>query len=145
MTAVGGTGGGGRIRARSDLIRDIVVIVLIAASCPGAMLGGALLNCADEGFGYDCALEGVTFSPFLLLGAGVVAGLIVRGWRGYAITLIGVVLGMTAILIVSFIEGNLVLIGPIEGIIATVWFGLPVTIGYGIGRVIARVVRRGAA
>jgi hypothetical protein len=109
------------------------------------MIGGALLNCADEGFGYDCALEGITFSPFLLVGAGIVAGLLTRGWRGYAITFVGVIIGMVAILAVSFLAGNLVLIGPIEGIIATFWFGAPITIGYGIGRVIARVAGRLAA
>lgn len=143
MTAVGSAVSGDR---QHGLLRDVLAVVITALACPGAMVGGALLNCAaDQGFGYDCALEGITFSPFLLVGAGVVAGLLTRGWRGYALTFLGVILGMVGILVLSFLAGNLVLIGPVEAIIATFWFGAPVTLGYGIARSIAWVARRVSA
>jgi hypothetical protein len=146
MSAVGKADGTtARSLARSQRLHHVIALVVIAAACPGAMLGGALLNCAGGGFDSECAMEGITFSPFLLVGAGIVAGFLTRGWRGLAFVFAGVVVGMVAILVASFLAGNLVLIGPVEGIIATIWFGAPVALGYAIGRILARIVGRGLA
>lgn len=144
MSAVGNAdAGNARSFARSQRLHHIIALVVIAVACPGAMLGGALLTCAGGGFDSECAMAGFGISPFLLVGAGIVAGFLTRGWRGLAWVFAGVVLGMVAILVVSFLAGNLVLIGPVEGTIATIWFGAPVALGYLIGRIASRIVGRG--
>jgi len=120
--------------------RDLGALLVIAIACPGALLAGALLSCAARGFDSECAMEGILRSPFILLGAGLVAGLLTRGMRGCALVLVGVFIGMVAILMVSFMAGNLVMITPVEGMIATIWFAAPVTIGYLIGRLVGRLV-----
>ena len=130
---------------RSRLARDVAAIVIAALACPGALLGGAALGCATEGLDVECAAEGILFSPFILAGAGVVTGLLTSGWRGLALVLIGVVIGMFAILVLSAIAGNMVPFDPIEGAIATTWFAAPVAIGYAVGRVIGRIVERARA
>jgi hypothetical protein len=120
--------------------RDIGALLVIAVACPGALLAGALLACAARGFDPECAMEGILRSPFILIGAGLLAGLLTRGLRGCALVLVGVLIGMVAILVVSFVGGNLVMITPVEGTIATIWFAAPVTLGYLLGRVVGRLV-----
>jgi hypothetical protein len=120
--------------------RDLGALLVIAVACPGALLAGALLSCAARGFDSECAMEGILRSPFILLGAGLVAGLLTRGLRGCALVLVGVLIGMVAILVVSFAAGNLVMISPVEAIIATIWFAAPVTVGYLVGRLVGRLV-----
>jgi len=142
MTATGGTDPTAR---PFSLARGLAALVVIALACPGALLAGALLGCASQGFDSECAMEGILRSPFILAGAGLAAGLLTRGWRGLGLVLVGVLIGMVAILIVSYLAGNLVLIGPVEGTIATLWFAVPVTLGYGIGRIIGRLVGRATA
>lgn len=130
---------------RRQALRDVVVMVIAALACPGALFAGAILGCATEGFDATCAMEGILFSPFLLGGAGVVAGLLTSGWRGLAVMLFGVLLGMTLILLMSFVAGTLVPIDPFSGIIATTWFALPMTVGFVVGRGISWVWVRATA
>jgi hypothetical protein len=121
---------------RYSLLRDFVATVIVAFACPLAVFGGANLGCVGQGFNSDCAMTAVVISPILLVIGGGAAGLVTRGWTGLMLVLIGVVIGMTAILILSFGVGNPVPVDPISGIIATIWFTAPVMIGYGMGRLV---------
>jgi hypothetical protein len=123
---------------RYELARDIAAIVVLAIACPAALFGGALAGCAAEGFADACAANGVLLSPLLLVGAGLLGGLLTRGWFGYAIVFVGVVAGMFAILILTTIGGSdPVPLDPITAMIATIWFLAPVTVGYAFARFLA--------
>ncbi len=124
---------------RYSQLRDLIAMVIVAVACPLAVFGGANLGCVGQGFNGDCAMAAVIISPILLLIGGGAAGLVTRGWTGLLLVLIGVLIGMVAILVLSFGVGRLVPLDPISGIIATIWFGAPVTIGYGMGRVLSRL------
>lgn len=130
---------------RKRLARDVAAMVIAAVACPGALFAGAQLSCVARGFDAECAMEGVLLSPFILAGAGLLAGLVTQGLRGFAFVLVGVVIGMVAILVISGLAGNLVPIDPLQGTIATTWFAAPVALGYGIGRGIAWVAARARA
>jgi hypothetical protein len=120
---------------RYELARDIAAIVLVAIACPVALFGGALAGCAADGFSDGCAINGVAFAPLMLVAAGSLAGLLTRGWFGYAILFFGVVVGMFAILILTTVGGSdPVPMDPITAIIATLWFLAPTSIGYVVGR-----------
>ncbi len=133
-----------RARPRT-LARDIAALVLVAAACPVALFGGALLGCAAQGLSTSCALNGVLVSPVLLVAAGIAAALLTRGWAGLGIVAVGVLAGMIAIPLVATAAGNPVPIDPVQGVIATIWFLPPVALGYGIGRGIARFGERPSA
>jgi hypothetical protein len=91
-------------------------------------------------------MDGLFVSPFLLLGAGVVAALLVTGRAGLLAGLFllwaGVAIGMTAILAFADVVGNLVPIDPVAAFIAWVWFIAPTALGYGIGRGVVRLLAR---
>ena len=95
-----------------------------------------------KGMSATCALNGIFVSPFLLHGAGVVAALLVSGWAGLVLVWAGVAIGMTAILGLTYLVGNLVPIDPFAAFIAWVWFIAPTALGYGIGRGVSRLVAR---
>jgi len=124
------------------IVRRLAAILVVAASCPLALFGGALLGCATQGLTARCALDGILVSPILLAAAGMVAGLLVRGWGGLGLATLGVLLGMITIPLIATAIGNSVPIDPVQGVIATAWFLPPVLIGYGVGRVVARAVIR---
>lgn len=131
---------------RYGILRDLIAFVIVAVACPVALFGGSLLGCVGQGFTAECAAAAIAISPVILLLAGVVAGLVTRGWTGLLVGFLGNIAGMTAILVMSFGLGEPVPIDPISGIIATAWFGFPSLTGYGIGRVIWRFVdMRGSA
>jgi hypothetical protein len=119
--------------------RRLAALVVVAVACPLALFGGALLNCATQGFSASCAINGVLVSPVLLFVAGLAASVATRGWVGLAFVILGVVVGMASIPIVASIIGNPVPIDPVQGVIATIWFMPPVLIGYGVGRGVARL------
>ena len=121
------------------LARRLAALVIVAVACPVALLGGALLGCATQGFSASCAINGVLVSPVLLVFAGLGASLVTRGWVGMGFVILGVLVGMVAIPIVASIAGNPVPIDPVQGVIATIWFTPPVLIGYGVGRGLARL------
>ncbi len=120
-------------------VRDIAALLIAAAACPLAVFGGANLGCVGQGFNSDCAMTAVVISPILLLLGGGAAGLITRGWTGLMVVLIGVLLGMILILFLSFGVGRPVPLDPISGVLASIWFSGPVTIGYGMGRIVSRL------
>ncbi len=121
-------------------VRDIAALLIATVACPLAVFGGANLGCVGQGFNSDCAMAAVVISPILLLLGGGAAGLITRGWTGLMVVLIGVLLGMILILFLSFGVGRPVPLDPISGVLAAIWFAGPVTIGYGMGRVVARLL-----
>jgi len=126
---------------RYSLPRDIIAFVIIVLACPFAVFGGSAAGCIGSGgFQADCALNGVFIAPILLVVAGIVAGLVTRGWTGLLIVLVATVVGMFSILLLSFVVGRPVPVDPVSGFIATVWFTAPIVLGYGIGRVIAHVL-----
>jgi hypothetical protein len=91
-------------------------------------------------------MDGIFISPFLLLGAGVVAALLVSGRAspvaGLFLLWAGVAIGMTAILAFAYLVGNVVPIDPVAAFIAWVWLIAPRALGYGIGRGAARLLPR---
>jgi len=132
---------------QSQLVRNIAAVAVISVACPAALGAVAMLGCAtNRGMNATCAMDGIVISPFLLLGAGMVAALLVTGRAGLVAGLFllwaGVAIGMTAILAFTSLVGNLVPIDPVEAFIAWVWFMAPTALGYGIGRGVARLLAR---
>jgi hypothetical protein len=130
-----------------QLIRNVAAVAVISVACPAALGAVAMLGCAtNRGLNATCAMDGIFISPFLLLGAGVVAALLVTGRAGLLVGLFllwaGVALGMTAILVFAYLVGNLVPIDPVAAFIAWIWFIAPTALGYGIGRGIVRLLPR---
>ncbi len=124
---------------RYSLLRDLIAVLIVAIACPVAVFGGANLGCVGQAFNGGCAMTAVIISPILLIFGGGLAGLVTRGWTGLMLVFVGGVIGMTAILLLSFGVGQPVPLDPISGIIATVWFMTPVAIGYGMGRLVSRL------
>ena len=79
-------------------------------------------------------------SPLLLMVAGVIAGLITSGWTGLLVVGFGQIAGQVVILVMSYLAGRPVPIDPFNAIIATLWFGVPIAIGYGLARLGSRIV-----
>ncbi len=124
-----------------SFVRDLAALVVAFLACPISVFGGANIGCIGRaGFQGDCAITMVFISPMILLAAGAIAGLVTKGWTGLLATLVGVVGGMFAILLLSNIFGRPVPPDIFTGAIATVWFMGPVIIGYSIGRVLWRLV-----
>jgi hypothetical protein len=123
-----------------SFVRDLAALVVAFLACPIAVFGGANLGCVgNAGFEGNCAVTMVFISPLVLLLGGVIAGVLTRGWTGLLMTLIGVVGGMFAILVISNLMGRPVPPDIFTGFVATIWFSVPVTIGYAIGRVVTRL------
>jgi hypothetical protein len=120
-------------------LRDLMAVVIAALACPVAVFGGTNVGCVGQGFNSDCAMNAIFISPLVLLAAGVATGVVTRGWTGMLLVFIGTVIGMTSILVVSYASGRPVPLDPISGLIATVWFLAPLTIGYGMGRLVWRM------
>ncbi len=124
------------------LLRRLAALVIVAAACPMALFGGALLGCATHGLSASCAIDGILVSPVLLAAAGLGASLLAHGRAGLVFVMLGVLVGMVAIPIVASVAGNPVPIDPVQGVIAAVWFMPPVLIGHGVGRGLARLRAR---
>jgi len=130
-------------RGRVQLPRTVAAIVIVTAACPTALFGSGFAGCAGRGFNSDCAYTGAFLSPILLILSGIVAALLVRGLRGYAAVVAGVVLGMVAIFAISALAGTILPFDLITGIVWTLWFLAPVTLGFVIGAVGTWLVRGG--
>jgi hypothetical protein len=125
---------------RYSMLRDIAALLLVAVACPVAVFGGANLGCVgSSAFSGSCAVTVIFVSPVILLVAGAIAGILSRGWTGLMVSLIGMVMGMFAILGLSFVAGKPVPVDLFSGIFATVFFGFPIVVGYAIGRVISKL------
>lgn len=124
---------------RYSLLRDLIAFAIIVVACPVALFGGSMVGCVGQGFSSACALNAVFISPVVLMAAGVAAGIASRGWTGFVLVFIATVVGMAAVLGLSYAGGTPVPLDPISGVIATVWFFAPVALGYGIGRLVWRM------
>jgi hypothetical protein len=128
------------IPVRYSLLRDLIAFVIVVIACPIAVFGGANLGCVgSSSFTGGCAVTVIFVSPLILMLGGAIAGVASRGWTGLMIVLIGTFFGMVLILVISVIAGKPVPVDLFSGIVATVFFGAPLAIGYGIGRVLWRL------
>jgi hypothetical protein len=125
---------------RHGLMRDLLALIVVIVACPVAVFGGANLGCVGSaGFNGSCAVTVIFVSPLILLVGGAIAGISSRGWTGLLVALTGMVLGMFAILGLSFVAGKSVPVDFFSGVFATFFFGIPIVIGYGMGRIIWRL------
>jgi hypothetical protein len=125
---------------RHGLMRDLLALIVVIVACPVAVFGGANLGCVGSaGFNGSCAVTVIFVSPLILLVGGAIAGISSRGWTGLLVALTGMVLGMFAILGLSFVAGKPVPVDFFSGVFATFFFGIPIVIGYGMGRIIWRL------
>ena len=79
-------------------------------------------------------------SPLVLLVGGVIAGVATEGWTGLLVVLIGTLVGMFTILLLAQFAGNPVPVDWFSAVVASIFFGGPIVIGYGIGRIVARLL-----
>ena len=133
------------IRRYPNPLRDLIAFLVVAAACPIAVWGGAILGCLGQGFNAACAVT--VISPAILLAAGIIAGLVTSGWTGLLAGFLGNLAGMVLILVLSFGVSAPVPLDPVSGVIAMVWFGVPIITGYGLGRLAWRLwgMRKGTA
>ena len=123
-------------------LRDVVAYIIVAVACPLALFFGSMADCLVQGFEPKCAQAAIGIAPLLLFLSGVVAGLVTRGWTGLLFGFLGTITGMVVILGLSFGVRDPVPLDPFSGIIATIWFGLPTVTGYGVGRLVSRLIER---
>jgi hypothetical protein len=121
-------------------LRNLAVVLLLAAACPAALFAGSMLGCVGRGFTSECALSAIAIAPATLFVAGMLAAVIASGWMGMLLAFVGIILGMITILALSFSVGRPVPLDPISAVIATLWFTLPVMFGYGVARLGARLL-----
>ena len=125
---------------RHAMMRDLLALVVVVLACPVAVFGGANLGCVGSAaFNGSCALTVIFVSPLILLVGGAIAGISSRGWTGLLVSLVGMVIGMFLILGLSFLAGKPVPVDIFTGVVATLFFGIPIMVGYAIGRVIVRL------
>jgi hypothetical protein len=121
----------GRVR----MLRMIAAFVVVAVACPVTLFGGAIAGCAGGGFNGGCATSASFLAPLFLMAVGVVSSILVRGWRGYLLTVVAVVVGMIAIFVLSAMEGTVLPFDLITGTLWTLFFLAPVTLGWVFGAV----------
>jgi hypothetical protein len=126
---------------RHTVLRDWIALVLILVVVPLSVFGGTNIGCVGQGVTQSCAAQGVFVSPLLLMVAGLVAGLITSGWTGLLVVGIGQIAGQVVIVAMSYLAGRPVPIDLFSGIVATIWFGAPIAIGYGLARLGSLIVR----
>ena len=127
---------------RHTVLRDWIALAIILVVVPLSVFGGTNIGCIGQGVSQACAAQGVFFSPLLLMVAGVVAGLITRGWTGLFAVGVGQIAGQVVIVAMSYLAGRPVPIDLFSGIVATIWFGAPIAIGYGLARGASWIVNR---
>lgn len=126
---------------RHTVLRDWIALVLILVVVPLSVFGGTNIGCIGQGLSQSCAAQAVLLSPLVLMIAGFIAGLITSGWTGLLVVGVGQIAGQFVILVMSYIAGRPVPIDPFNAIIATLWFGVPIAIGYGAARLGSLIVR----
>lgn len=124
---------------RHTVLRDWIALAIILVVVPLSVFGGTNISCVGQGISQACAPESVLISPLLLLAAGAIAGLITRGWTGLFVVGVGQLAGQIAVLFLSYTAGRPVPVDIFSGIVATIWFGAPIAIGYGVARIGARI------
>jgi len=119
---------------RFPLARNLVAFILVIVACPASLYVTVGLGCAALGYTGKCAMDSAVLSPFILMAAGFIAGVLSRGWTGILIVVAGVVIGMFLLLYVSEALGHPVPIDPISAVIAAIWFMSPTLFSYGVAR-----------
>ncbi len=115
--------------------RHIATVLVIALACPIALFAGVNVSCSAGGMTAQCANNGLLLSPLILLLAGMISAFLERTAIGLLLGVIGIALGMTLLwIIVALARGIMLPLDPIQGLIATIWFGLPPIIGWTIAR-----------
>lgn len=116
--------------------RDWLALILILFAVPMSVFGGANIACVGQGLSQECSYIGVLASPLLLIAAGVAAGLITSGWTGLFVVGTGQIAGQVVIVVMAYLAGrpDAVVIDWFSAIVATVFFGAPIAIGYGLAR-----------
>jgi hypothetical protein len=124
--------------------RDWLAMVLILVAVPLSVFGGTNIACVGQGLSQECSYVGLLLSPLLLMVAGVAAGLITSGWTGLLVVGTGQIAGQVVIVAMAYVSGrpDAVVIDWFSAITATVFFGAPIAIGYGLARGAMFVVTR---
>lgn len=127
----------------TSVLRYVAAFLVVAIGCPAALVAGEAIGCISQSTGIEaeCAVEGLVWSPFILVATGIVAGLIVGGWRALVLIPLAVLAGMILMFAVAWAFGTRPPIGAVQGFIAMLWFLVPVSIGYGLGRAVMRIAR----
>jgi hypothetical protein len=125
---------------KHTVLRDWIALILILVVVPLSVFGGTNITCIGQGLSQTCAPQAVLISPLLLMVAGVVAGLITSGWTGLLVVGVGQIAGQVVIVALSYVAGRPVPIDLFSGIVATLWFGVPIALGYGLARLGSRIV-----
>jgi hypothetical protein len=121
-------------------LRDLIAFLVVMVACPLAVFGGANVGCVGHtSFSGSCAVTVIFLSPLILFISGLIAGFTTRGWTGLLAVLVGMVIGMFAILLVSELAGNPVPLDWFSAVVASFFFGGPIVIGYGGARLVARL------
>jgi hypothetical protein len=128
--------------ARHTVLRDWLALALILVMVPLSVYGGTNIGCIVPGSNQNCAPQAMFVSPALLMGAGLVAGFITSGWTGLLVVGVGQIAGQFLIVGLSYLAGRQVPIDLFSGMVATIWFGAPIAIGYGLARGFMWVRRR---
>jgi hypothetical protein len=123
------------------VLRDWIALVLILVVVPLSVFGGTNIGCIGQSVSQACAPQAVFISPLLLMIAGLIAGLITSGWTGLLVVGVGQIAGQVVVLAMSYLGNRPVPIDPFNAIIATLWFGVPIAIGYGLARTVAAILR----
>jgi hypothetical protein len=124
--------------------RDWLAMILILFAVPLSVFGGTNIACVGQGLSQECSYVGLLLSPMLLMVAGVVAGLITSGWTGLFVVGTGQIAGQVVILVAAYLSGrpDAVVLDWFSAITATIFFGAPIAIGYGLARGAMLVVGR---
>ncbi len=122
--------------------RDWLAMVIVLFAVPLSVFGGTNIACVGQGLSQDCSYLAVFISPMLLVVTGVIAGIITSGWTGLFVVGAGQIMGQVVIVALAYAAGRPVPIDWFSGIVATVWFGAPIAIGYGLARGAMFIVAR---
>ena len=122
------------------VLRDWIALILILVVVPLSVFGGTNIACVGQGLSPACAPQSVIVSPLMLMVAGVVAGLVTSGWTGLLVVGVGQIAGQVVVVAMSYLAGRPVPIDLFSGMVATLWFGVPIAIGYGVARLGSRIV-----
>jgi len=125
-----------------SVARDWIALAIIFVAVPMSVFGGVNVACVGQGVTTSCAPQVVFLSPMVLLISGVLAGVITRGWTGLFVVGVGQIAGQVLIVALSYVAGRPVPVDLFSGIVATLWFGTPIAIGYGLSRLANRISER---
>jgi hypothetical protein len=128
---------------RFGVLRDWIALAIVFVAVPASVFGGMNIACVGQVFTPACQADAVFISPLILVMAGVAAGLVTRGWTGLFVVGVGQIAGQVAIVGLAYLAGRPVPIDLWSGMIATIWFGVPIAIGYALGRGVSRLVSGG--